>query len=127
MNGRSMVELTSDQRTALEQRFSDTLRKRQRQEAKAADDRRKARLSSLMEEVRQLLIEAAYIELAMASNRDLFDEALPFKLSDQAFERLKRHRLPFFVRAIKVAGQNLPCPKPDDPMLVRLRDSRETC
>ena len=123
MNGRSMVELTSDQRTALEQRFSDTLRKRQGQEAKAADDRRKARLSSLMEEVRQLLIEAAYIELAMASNRDLFDEALPLDFSDQAFERLKRHRVPFS-GAIKVAGQNLPCPKPDDPMYVRLRDSK---
>ena len=126
MNGHSMVELTAGQRTALEQRFSDTLRKRQGQEVKAADDRRKARLSSLMEEVRQLLIEAAYIELAMASNRDLFDEALPLDFSDQAFERLKRHRVPFS-GAIKVAGQNLPCPKPDDPMYARLEIPRETC
>lgn len=123
INGHPVVELTTVQRTALEQRFADTLGQRQSQEAKAADDRKKARLSSLTEEIRQLLNEAAYIELAMASNRDLFDEALPLDFSEQAYERLKRHRVPF-AGAMKVAGQSLPRPRPDDPLYARLRDSR---
>jgi hypothetical protein len=41
------------------------------------------------------LIEAAYVELALAANRDLFDEALPLDFSEQAYHRLKRHKVPF--------------------------------
>lgn len=92
-------------------------------EAKAADDRHKARLSSLREEVRQLLTEAAYAELAMAANRDLFDEPLPLDFSEAAYQRLKRHKVPFS-GALKLAGANLPKPRSDDPVYLRLRETK---
>jgi len=92
-------------------------------ETKAAEDRRKARLSSLREEVRQLLCEAAYVELAMAASRDLFDEAMPLDFSEAAYQRLKRHKVPFS-GALKLTGTNLPKPRPDDPTYSRLRECK---
>jgi hypothetical protein len=122
MNGQS-AELSESHQTVLQNRFSESLRKRQAQEAKATEDRKKSRVSSLTEEIRQLLVEAAYIELAMASNRDLFDEEMPLDFSEQAYERLKRHRVPF-AGAMKMAGQSLPVPRASDPLYLRLRDSK---
>ena len=92
--------------------------------AKASDDRRKAQLSSLTEEIRQLLTEAVYIELALAANRDLFDDAMPLDFSDQAYQRLKRHKVPF-AGAMKLVGAGLPIPRPDDSLYQRFRESKK--
>ena len=120
----SITKLLSIQRTELKDRFADASRQRHLREVKAADDRRKAQLSSLTEEIRQLLAEAAYVELALASNRDLFDEALPLDFSEQAYQRLKRHKVPFS-GAIKLVGAGLPKPRPDDSLYLRLRESKK--
>ncbi len=90
----SDVSLTADSRNAIEKQFLVAVEQRLVQDNKARTGRRNAHLSSLREEIRQFLVEAAYIELALASHRDLFDEALPLDFSDAAFQRLKRHKVP---------------------------------
>ena len=70
-----------------------------------------------------MLVEAAYIELAQASNRDLFDEAMPLDFSEQAYQRLKRHKVPFS-GALKLVGAGLPKPRSDDSLFVRVRDTK---
>jgi hypothetical protein len=124
LDGQSTVNVLSEQRTELENRFADAGRQRHLREAKAAEDHRKAQLSSLTEEIRQLLVEAAYVELALAANRDLFDDALPLDFSEQAYQRLKRHKVPFS-GAIKLVGTGLPKPRPDDSLYLRLRESKK--
>ena len=79
-------------------------------------------MSSLTEEIRQFLVEAAYIELALAANRDLFDEALPLDFSEQAYQRLKRHKVPF-AGAMKLIGVGLPKPRSDDSIYLRFRET----
>ena len=106
-----------------EAEFRNAVAEKLSHEEKAANDRRQANLSSLTEEIRQLLIEAAYIELALAANRDLFDEPLPLDFSEQAYQRLKRHKVPFS-GAIKLVGQGLPRPRSDDAMFLRYRESQ---
>jgi SNF2 family DNA or RNA helicase len=118
------TEVLVEQRKKLENRFADAGRQRQMRETKSSDDRRKAVLSSLTEEIRQLLLEAAYIELALAGNRDLFDEALPLDFSEQAYQRLKRHKVPFS-GAMKLVGTGLPKPRSDNPQYLRLRESKK--
>lgn len=124
LNSPDAVTLDANLRSELERRFTEATQSRLAQEQKAAEDRRKSHLSSLTEEVRQLLIEAAYIELALAANRALFDEALPLDFSEQAYQRLKRHKVPF-AGALKIAGTRLPRPCPDDAPYLRYRDSKK--
>ena len=119
-----LAPLDDSRRCEIERSFSTATQERIAQEEKAAHDRRQAVLSSLTEEIRQLLTEAAYVELALAANRDLFDEALPLDFSEQAYHRLKRHKVPF-AGALKVAGVGLPRPRPDDATYIRLRDSKK--
>jgi len=93
-------------------------------EAQAAESRRKAQISSLTEEIRQLLAQAAYVELARAAVRDMFDdEDLPLDFSDQAYERLKRHKYPFAGALKQVAG-GLPRPRPEDSFYLKMKASK---
>lgn len=119
-----IVKVTCGQKAELGKRFAEAGLQRSLREKKAAEDRRRAQLSSLTEEIRQLLSEAAYVELALAANRDLFDDALPLDFSEQAYQRLKRHKVPF-AGAMKVVGTKLPKPRPDDSRYLRLRDSKK--
>jgi len=115
--------VTAEQRDELRCMFADAVRKRLLQDEKAASDRQRAQVSSLKEEIRQLLIEAAYVELARASHRDLFDEDLPLDFSEQAYQRLKRHKVPF-AGALRLFGAGLPPPRRDDSLYVKLRDCK---
>jgi superfamily II DNA or RNA helicase len=108
-------------RGQLEQQFVAAAVDRLNQEESAEENRRHACVSSLREEVRQFLVEAAYIELAMAANPDLFDESLPLDFSEQAYQRLKRHRVPF-AGALRIIGSDLPRPRADDAVYLRYRD-----
>jgi len=118
------VELKDDQRQCLIAQFSSTAEKLMARETNAADSRRKAHISSLTEEIRQLLTQAACIELAQAANRDMFDEEdMPLDFSDQAYERLKRHKYPF-AGALKQVGAGLPRPRPEDPFYIRMNASK---
>lgn len=122
LDDQAIVEVTSAERKALEDQFTDASREWHLWELKSSEDRRKAQCSSLSEEIRQFLVEAAYVELALAANRDLFDEALPLDFSEHAYQRLKRHRVPF-AGAIKLVGTDLPRPRVDDLIYLRFRDS----
>ena len=95
-----------------------------RREAESADSRRRARESSLVEDVRRLLLEAAYIDLARAAQRDLFDDQTPMDFSPQAYENLKRHKVPF-AGAIRVVGADMPAPRPEDPFFQKMRNARK--
>jgi superfamily II DNA or RNA helicase len=122
VDGQPATDVSPELRHRIEGDFVDAARPRLARELKAAEDRQKARLSSLTEETRQLLVEAAYIELALAANRDLFDEGLVLDFSEQAYQRLKRHNVPF-PGALKLAGAGLPVPRNDDPLYLHLRES----
>jgi SNF2 family DNA or RNA helicase len=122
MDGQTTVEVSSVKRKELEKRFAESSRERHLWELKSSEDRRKAQLSSLTEEIRQFLVEAAYVELALAANRGLFDAALPLDFSEQAYQRLKRHKVPF-AGAMKLVGAGLPKPRSDDSMYLRFRES----
>ena len=118
------VELKEEQRQSLTAQFDTAAGKLLARETNAADSRRKAHISSLTEEIRQLLTEAAYIELAQAANRDLFDEEdMPLDFSDLAYDRLKRHKYPF-AGAIKQIGGHLPRPRPEDKFYLKMNATR---
>jgi hypothetical protein len=110
----------------IEHIFMSAVQDLRRQDEKAAAARRNAQLSSLIEEIRHLLVEAAYVELALATKRELFDEVLPLDFSNAVYHRLKRHKVPF-AGALKVVGTDLPRPRPDDALFIRLRESKKTC
>jgi len=113
--------LDGDRRQHLLAQFSSGANKLMARETQAADSRRKAYISSLTEEIRQLLTQAAYIELAQAAVRDLFDEDdMPLDFSDQAYERLKRHKYPFS-GALKQVGGRLPRPRPEDSFYQKMK------
>src|SRR5438270_8232109 len=89
-----------------------------------ATQNHKAHIASLEEAIRELLLQAAYIELAQAANRGFLDEGeeLPPDFSDQAIRRLKRHKIPF-AGALKLVDVSDLRPRPDDPKYIKLRDS----
>ena len=109
-------ELDGDRRQNLLAQFSSTADKLMARETQAADSRRKAHISSLTEEIRQLLTQAAV--------RDLFDEEdMPLDFSDLAYERLKRHKYPFS-GALKQVGDRLPRPRPEDSFYLKMKASK---
>jgi superfamily II DNA or RNA helicase len=124
LDQRPEIALSGEYRLKVEDQFSIATRPRFDREDKASDDRQKALVSSLTEEIRQLLVDAAYIELARAANRDLFDEDLPLDFSEQAYQRLKRYKAPF-AGALKTVGTGLPKPRGDDASYLRWRDAKK--
>jgi len=115
--------LAIDQRQRLVSQFSRAAESIMARQIEAAQRRRMAHVSTLQEEMRQLLIQAAYVELAMAAKRDVFDEEdVPPDFSEQAFNRLKRHKYPF-AGALKLLGDSLPRPQPKDPFYLEMKAS----
>lgn len=115
--------LTDVVRQDLRTDFAQAAKAMLAREARAAESRHNAVLSSLTEEIRRLLTQAVYVELAQAANRDLFDEHLPLDFSEQAYVRLARHRYPF-AGALKVVNAGLSRPRADDSFYARMRDSK---
>lgn len=124
MDKGSAVTLDDSQQQSMVSTFNKAVVQLMARETQAADSRRKAHISSLTEELRQLLSQAVYIELAQAVNRDLFDtEQLPVDFSDQAYERLKRHKYPF-AGALKQISGPLPRPHPEDDFYLKMKASK---
>jgi superfamily II DNA or RNA helicase len=92
-------------------------------EVATAESLRRSRHASLVEEVRQLLLQTAYVELALASSAGLYDEQLPVDFSAQAIVRLKRHGIPFkgAMRVVSIDGLQ---PSPDDDGYRRLTECK---
>lgn len=119
----AVAELTAEQKDRFARAFGELVQSISGRANQADQDRRKARVSSLTEEIRQLLVEAVYIELARAAHGELFDEGLVLDFSEETYQRLKRHGVPF-PGALRVAGTGLPRPRPDHPLYQRLRESK---
>gem|GEM_PF-2943281 len=116
-----LTELTRQQKDRLTSAFTELVQSRFAHENLAKEARRKAHESSLTEQIRQLLVEAVYVELALAADRGLFDEGLVLDFSEEAYKRLKPYGVPFR-GALRVAGSGLPRPRPDDPRYLRLQE-----
>jgi len=97
----------------------------QRQACVLATQRRAERLA-LEEQARQVLLQAALVELAMGQQPDLFGgEALPVTFTEEAIIGLKRHGYPFapLLRLVNVDDLR---PSPTDPLYTAMQGrSRE--
>ncbi len=116
--------LTNDDMDQVRGRFIEAVERLGDQDHLVADQNHKAHVASLNEAIRQLLLLAAYVELAQTANRGLFDEGedLPLDFSEEAIRRLKRHKIPF-AGALKLVDVTGLRPSPDDPKYIKLRDS----
>ena len=97
-----------------------------RQRAEAVKDmRRRAEIAAFLEKGRQLLLEATYIDLAMAHYRDLFGE-LPnlAGFTEEAVRALKRLGYPFAPLLLLVGTESV-TPSPSDPAWIRLQEASQ--
>ena len=120
----SPPKLSTDQLAQIRGDFLEAIERYGAQDALVAEQNHKAHVASLKEAIRQLLLQAAYVELAQTANRGLFDdgEVMPLDFSDQAIRRLKRHKIPF-AGALKLVDVSDIQPRSDDPKYIRLRDT----
>jgi superfamily II DNA or RNA helicase len=116
--------LMTDQMDQVRARFIEAVEGLGDQDHLVAEQNHQAHVASLKEGIRQLLLLAAYVELAQTANRGLFDEGddLPLDFSEQAIRRLKRHKIPF-AGALKLVDVSDIRPRSDDPKYIRFRDS----
>jgi SNF2 family DNA or RNA helicase len=124
LDGDAPPKLSSSQMGQVRERFREAVEQYCNQDARVAEQNLKAHTASLKEAIRQLLLQAAYIELAQAANRGLFDEGedLPLDFSEETIRHLKRHKIPF-AGALKLVDITGLRPREDDPKYIRLRDS----
>jgi len=124
LDAEPLARLTTEQMDQVRGRFIESVERLRAQDHLVADQNHKAHIGSLKEAIRQLLLLAAYVELAQTANRGLFDEgeALPLDFSEEAIRRLKRHKIPF-AGALKLVDVSDVRPRSDDPKYIRLRDS----
>lgn len=103
--------------------FAAATRDRQTWSATIDQTRSRATKSAIEEECRQLLMEAAYIELAKASHPDLFDDLPSPEFSIVAIENLRRHGYPFqgAIAAVSLVGLTV---RDNDPVFLKLLNRR---
>jgi hypothetical protein len=92
-------------------------------QARATREQEHSRAEALAEEIRQYLLEAAYIELANAAADGLFASGGVVTFSLEAVHRLRRHKYPF-AGALKVVPVDGLKPSPADPKYQRLAGAR---
>ena len=119
-----LTKLFEDEQEKIKSDFAAAKEAVVQRESASDEGRRLARESSLVEEVRQLLQEAAYVELARAYQRDLFDQSMPLEFSLQTYEHLRQQKVPF-AGAMRLVGDCLPSLRPDDTLYLKLRDARK--
>lgn len=117
------VAVQSENLPSMKTEFTDTIRDRLSKKATIDETRRRAALSAIEEECRQLLSEAAYIELAKAAQPDLFDDLPTPEFSPVVIQNLRRHGYPFrgALAAVSLAGLS---PRSDDPLYLRILNRR---
>ena len=93
------------------------------QETATAQAKERSRSEALAEEIRDLLLQAAYVEIARASADGMFSADGPLGFSVETVRRLRRHKFPFAgaLKAVSVDGLN---PSEADPKYVKLAQSR---
>jgi hypothetical protein len=106
-------------RTSFEQEMAPI----REQETATAQAKERSRSEALAEEIRDLLLQAAYVEIARASADGMFSADGPLGFSVETVRRLRRHKFPFAgaLKAVSVDGLN---PSEADPKYVKLAQSR---
>ncbi len=116
-----LTELTDERKERLADTFRSLVQSLCAQEKQTEQTRHKTRLASLTEEIRQLLREAVYVELVLAVYHGIINEGFVPNFSEKAYQQLKRRGIPF-PGALSVVGTDLPRPRPDDPLYLRLQE-----
>jgi hypothetical protein len=89
----------------------------------AEETRKKAEVVALQEQGRHLLLQATYIDLAMASRTGLFDNAPNLAgFSEDAVRALKRHGYPF-APLLKLVDTEGVRPDPTDAVWAKMQDA----
>jgi superfamily II DNA or RNA helicase len=90
---------------------------------KTVRDRERSRAGSLSEEARDLLVQAAYVDLARAAADGLFGADGTAGFTPETISRLRRHKVPFAgaLKKIPVDGLTL---SPTDPRYVSIAQAR---
>lgn len=83
------------------------------------DYRKKSHRLALEEEGRQILLRAAFIELAMAQQAGLFDDAVSLTFNEDAIKALRRHKYPFvgLLKLVDIEGLR---PTPTHPFYLKI-------
>ncbi len=93
------------------------------QEIKTRQGQERGRAEALAEEIRDLLLQAAYTELLKASSDGLFRTEDRAGFSLETVHRLRRHKFPFAgaLKAVAVTGLK---PSATDPRYLKLAQTR---
>jgi hypothetical protein len=104
-------------------RFEQEMAPIREQETATAQAKGRSRSEALAEEIRDLLLQAAYVEIARASADGLFSGDGLLGFSVETVRRLRRHKFPFAgaLKAVSVDGLN---PSEADSKYVKLAQSR---
>ena len=104
-------------------RFGEELAPLRKQEAEQAQVQKRGRATALAEEIRDLLVQAAYVELARGVADGMFAEGGTAGFSVETVRRLRRHKIPFAgaLKAVAVDGLML---SPTDPRYLRTAQGR---
>ncbi len=115
------MEWIGEEKDCLVRTLIDTVQSRSVRENQAEEARHQASLPSLTEEIRQLLVEALYMDLVRAGSHWLSGEKFPLDFSEEASQRLKQPQVPF-AGVLRDVGLGLPKPCRDDPRYLCLRE-----
>jgi superfamily II DNA or RNA helicase len=119
LNAATEGEVPRDLACAIADEFASRVAGLLAHEESIAKNRHNSYVASLKAEVGQLLIQAAYVELAIAAKPELFDDAPPLDFSEEAVRRLARHKYPF-AGALRLVNPGDLCPRSDDHFYCRL-------
>ncbi len=107
--------------------FERAVRARLKQQIQVIASRQRAERLTLEERARQVLLQAALVELAMGQQPELFTkEVFPMAFNEAAITGLKRHKYPFapLLKLVSIDGLR---PTPTNPFYVSVQgQSRET-
>lgn len=121
------VAWSEEAKEAARDDFQRDVAARVKGQAAVISARRRAERLALEERGRQVLLQAALVELAMGQQPDLFEqEALPLAFTQAAVTGLKRHAYPFAPLLLLVKVDDLR-PSPTDPFYLKIQgESRES-
>jgi hypothetical protein len=109
--------------TAARERFDQEMRPLREREANDVQALHRSRADALAEEIRDLLLQAAYVELAKTAAEGIFAGDSGAGFSIESVRRLRRHKVPFAgsLKVVTVDGLRLSA---TDPKYVKLAQSR---
>ena len=112
--------ITEEHVSAITREFGAAITQLTMREARVAAARNSSEVASRSEEIRQLLLHAAYIDIAKSTDSELFDGPVHFGV--EAITRLGRYGYPFAgaLRVVSIAGLK---PGPEDVFYQRLLGS----